>query len=154
MEIHSQWHGTTCPVCFEGTLCDGVRDEQITYKNAVFKWHQAGAYCPVCHDGIVQSDPSQDAVFAAFRDDMDARFPAAMEKTREKLGLSKADMLPLIGGGKNGYGRYITGHTKPTSAVINLMRALEVYPDLVEILKKPVVEVDADEAHYGPSASA
>lgn len=145
MTTHSKWHGKQCPVCFKGTLADGVRDEEVTYQGAVFKWHEHGAYCNVCNDGIVEGNVDHDTAFAAFRETVDARVAADMETIRVQLRLSKTDMTHLVGGGKNGYGRYISRQTTPTPAVWNLVRALQAHPDLVEQLKKPFMEVDADD---------
>ena len=54
--MNSKWHGEQCPVCFTGTLADGVKDEKVTRQGTVFQYKQNGAYCSNCGDGIVTSD--------------------------------------------------------------------------------------------------
>lgn len=152
MITYSKWHGQTCPVCFDGILADGERTGEITYQSAVFKWHQRGAFCPVCGDGMVEGDVDQDALYKAFRDRVDAAIASKMEVIREELHIPKAAMTHFVGGGKNGFNRYVTQQTKPTPAVWNLMRAMQEYPDLVEKLSRPFMEVDADELSAAASA--
>ena len=136
--MNSKWHGEQCPVCFKGTLADGVKDEKVTYQGAVFQYKQAGAYCSNCGDGIVTGDIHDDEEWVGFRAAVDATIAKEMETIRNELHLSKSEVADLVGGGKNGFTRYVNQETRPTPAVWNLMRAMHKHPELVDELREPI----------------
>jgi HTH-type transcriptional regulator/antitoxin MqsA len=122
----------------QGILHDGVRPTSVTYQGTVYQYDQPGAFCDLCGDGMTQESEIDDARWAAFRDAVDARIANEMESIRERLHLSRQDVMVLVGGGKNAFKRYIDRETRPTAAVWNLLRILDKHPELVKELQEPV----------------
>ena len=60
--------------------------------------------------------------------------PEHIRSIRESLGLSQVEAGELIGGGPRAFTKYESGVIKPTAAVMNLLRILEINPAALEIL--------------------
>lgn len=131
----SKWNGKKCPLCFEGTLHDGKRKQQLEYRGRVYEYTAKGAFCNHCNDGFPEHDAREEAAWAAFRDRVDAEEVAELARIRKKLGLTQQEAAILAGGGKNAFSRYERGQAKPVAAVINLFRLLDRHPDLLRELK-------------------
>ncbi len=131
----SKWNGKKCPLCFEGTLRDGKRKQQLEYRGRVYHYTAKGAFCNHCSDGFPEHDAREEAAWAAFRDRVDAEEVAELARIRKKLGLTQQEAARLAGGGKNAFSRYERGQAKPVAAVTNLFRLLDRHPDLLQELK-------------------
>jgi len=131
----SKWNGQPCHLCGSGTLHDGVKLIEQTYKGQVFKSESHGAFCDHCADGFVEFDPSEEAAWLAFRDQVDAAEVADLARIRKKLKLSQLEAARLAGGGKNAFSRYERGQARPVAAVINLFRLLDGHPELLSELR-------------------
>lgn len=134
----SKWNDQQCPICMQGTLHDDVRAESVTYQGMVYQYSQRGAFCEKCGDGITFNDIQDDERWIAFRDKVDARIATEMEAIVKRHHIPRNLVTVLVGGGKNGFKRYITQETKPTAAVWNLMRAIDRHPELIKELQEPV----------------
>ena len=77
----SKWNGKKCPLCFEGTLHDGKRKQQLEYRGRAYQYAAKGAFCNHCSDGFPEHDAREEAAWAAFRDRVDesARNPDALK---------------------------------------------------------------------------
>ena len=131
----SKWNGKQCPLCFEGTLRDGKRKQQLEYRGRVYQYTTKGAFCNHCNDGFPEHDVRDEAAWATFRDRVDAEEVAELARIRKKLGLTQQEAAILAGGGKNAFSRSERGQAKPVTAVINLFRLLDRHPDLLQELK-------------------
>ena len=131
----SKWHKQLCPMCREGTLHDGVKLVEQTYKGKVFQSESCGAFCDHCADGFVETDPAEESAWLAFRDRVDLEQAADLARIRKKLKLSQLEAAQLAGGGKNAFSRYKRGQAKPVAAVINLFRLLDGHPELLNELR-------------------
>ena len=54
-----------------------------------------------------------------------------IKEIRERVGLSQAEAGEKIGGGPKAFAKYESGKLKPSVAVLNFLRLLEKYPDLL-----------------------
>lgn len=131
----SKWNGQQCPLCFEGTLRDGKRQQQLEYRGQVYKYTAKGAFCNHCSDGFPAHDTREEATWADFRDRVDAEEIAELTRIRKKLKLTQQEAARLTGGGKNAFSRYERGQAKPVAAVINLFRLLDKHPALLKELR-------------------
>ena len=130
----SKWHNKPCPICMEGVLHDGEREQQMEYKGQVYRYAARGAFCDHCHDGIAAHDAQEEAQWVEFRNQIDAQEVAELARIRKKLKLTQQQAAVIAGGGKNAFSRYERGQAKPVSAVINLFRLLDKHPELLNEL--------------------
>jgi HTH-type transcriptional regulator/antitoxin MqsA len=131
----SKWNGQPCCLCGVGILHDGVKTVTQEYKGHVFTTETHGAFCDHCADGFVVVDDAEEALWLAFRDQVDAAEAAELARIRKKLKLTQMQAAQLAGGGKNAFSRYERGQAKPVAAVINLFRLLDLHPELLDELK-------------------
>lgn len=131
----SKWNGKQCPLCFEGTLHDGERNQRLEYHGRFYEYMAKGAFCDHCHDGFPDHDAPDEAAWLAFRDRVDAEEAAELTRIRKKLGLTQQEAAKLTGGGKNAFSRYERGQAKPMAAVVNLFRVLDKHPDLLREIR-------------------
>ena len=61
--------------------------------------------------------------------------PERIRKVRKNLDLTQQEAGMLLGGGPRAFTKYETGAQKPSAAVINLLRILEVDPSILSTLK-------------------
>lgn len=130
----SKWHGQPCPLCFEGILREGEKNQELEYRGQTYRYTIKGAFCDHCLDGFPVSAPKEEADWQAFRDRVDADEVAELARIRKKLKLTQQQAARLAGGGKNAFSRYERGQTRPVAAVINLFRLLDRHPDLLHEL--------------------
>ena len=130
----SKWNGKQCPLCFEGTLHDGEKQQRMEYRGREYEYTARGAFCDHCQDGFPNQDTKEEAAWQAFRDRVDAEDSAELARIRKKLKLTQQAAAKLTGGGKNAFSRYERGEAKPMPAVVNLFRLLDRHPELLKEL--------------------
>jgi len=130
----SKWNSKQCPLCFEGTLYDGEKQQRMEYRGRVYEYTAYGAFCDHCQDGFPIHDAKEEAAWQAFRDRIDAEDSAELARIRKKLKLTQQAAAKLTGGGKNAFSRYERGEAKPMPAVVNLFRLLDRHPELLKEL--------------------
>lgn len=130
----SQWNDQPCHLCGVGTLHDGVKLIEQTYKGKVFKSESRGSFCDHCADGFVEFDTTEESAWLAFRGQVDAAEVTDLARIRKKLKLTQGDAARLAGGDKNTFSRYERGQAKPVAAVIHLFRLLDGHPELLSEL--------------------
>ena len=135
MKMASKWHMQPCPICAEGTLYDGVQEQEIEYKGKLYRYTSKGAFCDHCLDGFPVHDPKEEAKWLKFRDQVDADELVELARIRKKLKLTQQQAAAISGGGKNAFSRYERGQAKPVYAVINLFRLLDKHPELLDELE-------------------
>ena len=57
--------------------------------------------------------------------------PGYIAKVRKKLDLDQRQAAEIFGGGINAFSRYENGKTKPSLALVKLLKVLERHPDLL-----------------------
>ena len=61
--------------------------------------------------------------------------PEFIVGVRKKLALDQKEAAEIFGGGVNAFSRYENGKTKPSLALVKLLKVLERHPDLLEEVK-------------------
>lgn len=89
----------------------------------------------------VEFDPQSAMHYAEASDELVLRAREHMQheirRIRKKLHLSQAQAARLTGGGHNAFSRYESGEATPMVAVINLLKLLDLRPDLLDTLVSP-----------------
>ena len=129
--MRSKWHGATCPECGRGTLHDGTRPQIVEYRGARYESQQTGAFCDNCGDGMVTDDPAEEARWEKFRNQVNTQQAQELAAIRARLNLTQEQASAISGGGHNAFSRYERQEAQPVLGVVNLFRALNIYPDLV-----------------------
>ena len=136
--MSKQWHGKSCPACFQGTLEHRLKETQFEYRSRTLEYDQQGAWCSSCGEGIVTG--TEAAAAEALLDDFMARVDkeeaSELARIRKKLGLSQKEAAMIAGGGHNAFSRYERGEAKPVAAVVNLFRLLDRHPELLNELRR------------------
>jgi HTH-type transcriptional regulator/antitoxin MqsA len=57
--------------------------------------------------------------------------PSFIVSVRKKLNLDQREASEIFGGGVNAFSRYETGKTKPSLALVKLLKVLDRHPDLL-----------------------
>jgi len=58
--------------------------------------------------------------------------PLFIAGVRKKLALDQREAAEIFGGGVNAFSRYETGKTRPSVALMKLLKVLEKHPELLE----------------------
>jgi HTH-type transcriptional regulator/antitoxin MqsA len=95
-----------------------------------------GDFCPACAESILDAAES-DRVMKEIRDfcrQVNAAIvdPQFIAGVRKKLDLDQREAAAIFGGGVNAFSRYETGKTKPSLALLKLLRVLDRHPDLLD----------------------
>jgi HTH-type transcriptional regulator/antitoxin MqsA len=62
--------------------------------------------------------------------------PAFIARVRRKLALDQKQAAEIFGGGVNAFSRYETGKTKPTLALVQLLKLLDRHPEQLKELRR------------------
>jgi HTH-type transcriptional regulator / antitoxin MqsA len=125
-----------CPLCGDGDLIHDTRDLPYTYKgeSTVIR-AVTGDFCTSCGEGILEMDESQHMSIAMieFNKQVNAAIvdPKFIVNVRKKLSLDQREAGAIFGGGANAFSRYETGKTRPSLALVQLLRVLDHHPDLL-----------------------
>ena len=58
--------------------------------------------------------------------------PGFIAGVRKKLALDQREAAEIFGGGVNAFSRYENGKTKPSLALVKLLKVLDRHPDLLD----------------------
>jgi HTH-type transcriptional regulator/antitoxin MqsA len=58
--------------------------------------------------------------------------PAFIARVRRKLDLDQREAARIFGGGVNAFSRYETGKSKPSVALVKLLKVLDRHPELLK----------------------
>ena len=125
-----------CPVCGAAELIHDTRDLPYTYKGETTTIAAiTGDFCPACTEVILdlaQAD-SYGAAVRAFNKEINAAIvdPEFIVAVRKKLHLDQREAAEIFGGGVNAFSRYENGKTKPSLALVKLLKVLDRHPDLL-----------------------
>ncbi|MEX3956122.1 type II toxin-antitoxin system MqsA family antitoxin [Trinickia sp. EG282A] len=127
----------------------GTRNGMMRFENETFTIRHeefatqvrglSGWRCRACEE--VEFDPQSAMQYAAASDALvlKAREHTQHEirRIRKKLHLSQAQAARLTGGGHNAFSRYESGQAMPVAAVVNLLKLLDLRPELLNVLVQP-----------------
>lgn len=131
-----------CPVCGVAELIHDTRDLPYTYKGETTVIAAViGDFCPACAESVL--DPVESGrVMLEMRDfskQIDAAIvdPDFIAAVRKKLALDQREAAEIFGGGIDAFSRYENGKTRPSLALIKLLRLLERHPELLVEVRTP-----------------
>ena len=126
-----------CPMCGAAELIQDTRDLAYSYKGeSTTILAVTGDFCPACSEGLLDSEQSD--YFSSAIGDFNAQVDAAIvdrnfiAKVRKKLALDQREAAKIFGGGVNAFSRYETGKTRPSLALVKLLKVLDRHPDLLQ----------------------
>lgn len=129
-----------CPSCGGAKLIHDSRDMPYTYKGQTTVIPAVtGDYCPACDEAVLEMGESvrTSALMLAFNREVNAAIvdPGFIASVRKKLALDQREAAEIFGGGVNAFSRYENGKTKPSLALIKLLRVLDRHPDLLDEIR-------------------
>lgn len=129
-----------CPVCGAAELIHDTRDMPYVYKGeSTVISAVTGDYCPACSESVLDPKESERVMseMLTFKKQVNSAIvnPLYIAQVRKKLALDQREAGDLFGGGANAFSRYETGKTKPSLALVQLLKLLESHPDLLRELK-------------------
>jgi HTH-type transcriptional regulator/antitoxin MqsA len=125
-----------CPTCGAGNLVRDTRDMPYTYKGeSTILSAVSGDFCTACDEsllGAAESSRTMDLMLA-FNKQVNASIvdPEFIASVRKKLALDQREAAEIFGGGANAFSRYENGKTKPSLALVKLLKVLDRHPDLL-----------------------
>jgi len=129
-----------CPVCGGAELVRDTRDVSYTYKGESTTIPSAtGDFCPACGEAVFEKSESEriSLLMLEFNKQVNASIvdPAFIAHVRKKLALDQREAGEIFGGGVNAFSRYENGKTKPSLALVKLLKVLDRHPDLLAEVK-------------------
>ncbi len=126
-----------CPVCAAADLVHCTRDLPHTYKGETTSIPAvAGDHCPTCGESVLDAAESArvSAAMLAFQRQVNAGIvdPGFIAGVRRKLALDQREAAEIFGGGVNAFSRYETGRTRPSLALVKLLKLLDRHPELLD----------------------
>ena len=123
-----------CPACGNSEMILKIQDETLSYGGQSLTLHtMKGDFCPECNEGIWDEDSyrryteAQAAIIRAVKGDVSAD----IRRIRKKLKLTQTELSEVVGIGKVAFSRYERGETKPPAPLVNLLKLVEMHPDLL-----------------------
>ena len=126
-----------CPNCLPMIeLIRDTRDLPYTYKGeATVIPEVTGDFCPGCEEAVLERAESVrvSAAMLDFNKQVNASIvnPLLIARIRKKLSLDQREAAEIFGGGVNAFSRYENGKTKPSLALVKLLKLLDRHPDLL-----------------------
>ena len=126
-----------CPNCGRAKLVHDTRDVPYTYKGeSTVIPAVIGDFCPACDEAVLDLAESTrtSALMLAFNREVNGAIvdPEFIASVRKKLALDQRQAAEIFGGGVNAFSRYENGKTKPSLALVKLLRVLDRHPDLLD----------------------
>ena len=125
-----------CPSCGAAELIHDTRDLPYTYKGETTTIPSVtGDFCPVCSEVILDAKQGDrySELIGMYQKQINAAFvdPSYITTVRKKLDLDQREAAEIFGGGVNAFSRYENGKTKPSLALVKLLKILDRHPDLL-----------------------
>ena len=125
-----------CPSCGAAKLVHDTRDLPYIYKGESTVLPQVtGNFCPACDESILDAAESRRTMnlMREFTKQVNASIvdPEFIVRVRKKLDLDQREAAEIFGGGVNAFSRYENGKTKPSLALVKLLKVLDRHPDLL-----------------------
>ena len=129
-----------CPSCAEAELVHDTRDMPYTYKGeSTIIAAVTGDFCPACGEAVLGMVESKrvSAEMLEFNKQVNAAIidPDFIATVRKKLALDQREAGEIFGGGVNAFSRYESGKTRPSLALVKLLKLLDRHPNLLKEVK-------------------
>jgi len=126
-----------CPNCGAAELVRDIRDLPYVYKGEETIFPQVkGEFCPACNESVLDAAESRRTMdlMLEFNKQVNASIvdPAFIVSVRKKLALDQREAAEIFGGGINAFSRYENGKTKPSLALVKLLKVLDRHPELLD----------------------
>jgi len=128
-----------CPIC-GGILSEKVSTEVFTYKG---KRREIPNYitliCDTCGESIVDKSTLKKTgkLLKDFQREVDQLLTGMeIKRIRGKLNLTQEEMAEILGGGLKAFARYESGQICQSRAMDNLLRILDKYPNVLQVILK------------------
>lgn len=125
-----------CPTCAMAELVQDTRDMPYNYKGeSTVIQGVNGEFCPACGE-VVLGEPESTRTsleMLEFNKQINSSIvdPAFIISVRKKLSLDQREAAEIFGGGVNAFSRYENGKTKPSLALVKLLKILNRHPELL-----------------------
>lgn len=125
-----------CPVCGAAELVRDTRDLLYVYKGETTSIPDVtGDFCPACAEVVLDSVEADryGAEVRVFNRQINAARvdPVFIASVRRKLDLDQREAAEIFGGGVDAFSQYETGKTRPSLALVMLLKVLDRHPDLL-----------------------
>ncbi len=125
-----------CPTCAAAELVHDTRDMPYTYKGESTTIPTViGDFCPACGETVLNMSESTrtSKAMLEFNKQVNSSIvdPDFIAGVRKKLALDQREAAEIFGGGVNAFSRYENGKTKPSLALVKLLKVLDRHPDLL-----------------------
>ncbi len=125
-----------CLNCGAAELARDTRDMPYVYKGETTMLPQVtGEFCKACGEAVLDAAESRrvSASMREFAKQVNAAIvdPEFITGVRKKLHLDQREAAEIFGGGVNAFSRYENGKTKPSLALVKLLKVLDRHPDLL-----------------------
>lgn len=125
-----------CPSCAMTDLVHDTRDMPYTYKGESTTIPEVtGDFCRSCGEAVMDVAESRRTSLAMleFNKQVNGSIvdPDFIASVRRKLALDQREAGEIFGGGVNAFSRYENGKTKPSLALVKLLKVLDRHPDLL-----------------------
>lgn len=129
-----------CLICGLGKLTKKVSDEVFEYKGKSVAVPGYVTYaCDVCGEAIVDNASLKKSgkILKNFQREVDGFLSGEeIKKIRKKLGLTQEEISKELGGGLKSFARYESGDVCQSRAMDNLLRILDAYPSVINVILK------------------
>jgi HTH-type transcriptional regulator/antitoxin MqsA len=117
-----------------------TRDVPYIYKGeSTVLPHVKGKFCSACDESLLNPAESRRTMtlMLAFNKQVNGSIvdPEFILSVRKKLHLDQREAGELFGGGVNAFSRYENGKSKPSLALVKLLKVLDRHPDLLSEIK-------------------
>lgn len=135
-----------CPICGADGLKKTVNTETFTYKGHKIEIPDYVTYeCVQCQEAVVDKATLKTSgkLLKDFQRAADGLLtgPQIM-KIRKKLGLTQDQMAEIVGGGLKSVARYESGQVCQSRGMDNLLRILDKYPEMLEVIQKKETNIN------------
>lgn len=120
------------------TLVRGIRAFGVTYKGETVTVDLPGFYPRGSGDGIHVGEDLKavDDALRSLKERIDGvPSPATIRRVRSKLKLSQREAGLLLKVGESAFDKYERGVVSPSGPTIQLLKVLDVHPELADILR-------------------
>ena len=126
-----------CPNCGGADLVHDTRDVTYVYKGEETILPQVeGEFCPACDESVldaVESRRTLDLMMTVNKQvNASSVSPEFIVSVRKKLALDQREAADIFGGGVNAFSRYENGKTRPSLALVKLLKVLDRHPELLD----------------------
>ena len=126
-----------CPNCGGADLVHDTRDVTYVYKGEETILPQVeGEFCPACDESVLDAVESRRTLdlMMTFNKQVNASSvsPEFIVSVRKKLALDQREAAEIFGGGVNAFSPYENGKTRPSLALVKLLKVLDRHPELLD----------------------